>query len=111
MWAPYIKPKGIALDVGAHFGYISKELAALKTHELDIIAFERLSIAIGFWSVSSQRRSHIKVERFTLSDQNGAVDISIPVKKSGRMGIGLSHIGAENNRDYIIEPVQVSKIR
>ncbi len=110
LWAPYIKPKGIALDVGAHFGYIAKELAALKTHELDIIAFEPIEYCYRILERISQRRSHIKVERFALSDQNGAVDISIPVKKSGRMGIGLSHIGAENNRDYIIEPVRVQKL-
>ncbi|MGC6471694.1 MAG: FkbM family methyltransferase [Parvibaculales bacterium] len=109
-WLPYIKQKGVALDVGAHFGYIAKELADLKTHDLTIHAFEPIAYCHAILSKISRRRPQIIPETVALSDQPGAFDISIPVKASGRMGIGLSHLGAETQRDYILEKVEVTTL-
>jgi FkbM family methyltransferase len=109
-WLPYIPAHGVVLDVGAHFGYIAKELAALHQGTVEVIAFEPIEYCYTILERIAARRPNIKIEYVALSDSNGQVDISIPVKKSGRLGIGLSHIGAEQDRDYIIEPVAVRKL-
>lgn len=109
-WLPYVKTKGVALDVGAHFGYIAKELADLKSHDLTIHAFEPIEYCHSILSKISRRRPQIIPETVALSDQAGAFDIAIPVKASGRMGIGLSHLGAEIQRDYILEKVEVTTL-
>ncbi len=106
-WLPYVKKQGIALDVGAHFGYIAKELAFLKTHDLTIHAFEPIEYCYTILQKISQRHLKIKPWLLALADAPGKLDISIPVKARGRMGIGLSHLGAEEKRDYILEKVQV----
>lgn len=54
--------------------------------------------------------SNVKLDNIALSNRNGIEKIYIPVKSSGRLGIGLSHFGKENLRDYVIEFVETIRL-
>lgn len=99
----------VIFDVGAHFGYLAKEFCQLrpqaKIHCFEPVEYTR-SVLVR---VMKPYRNSV-IEDFAFSDTNGFVDISIPVKESGNLGIGLSHFGSELARDYIIEKIKTVRL-
>jgi FkbM family methyltransferase len=106
----HIRAGDVILDVGAHFGYLTKEFAQLHGGACRVIAFEPVEYTRSILERVVRRFSNVRVEPLALSDRNGPMDIAIPLKKSGVLGIGLSHFGPETRRDHVIEPVEMRRL-
>lgn len=103
--ARFIPEGGVIFDVGAHFGYLAKEFSAIHGGSCKVHCFEPVSYTRSILQRVVGRLGNVRIESRALSNQAGSVRISIPVKESGRLGIGLSHFGDEVRRDYIVESV------
>ena len=99
----------VILDVGAHFGYLAKEFCQLRP-QAKIYCFEPVEYTRSVLVRVMKSYKNALIEDFALSDSNGCVDISIPVKESGNLGIGLSHFGSESARDYIVEKIRTVRL-
>ena len=102
----HIRHNGVVIEVGAHFGYLTKEYARIHNGSVLVIAFEPVDYCYSILKLIVGNLPNVKIEQLALSDTDGEQDIIIPVKESGRLGIGLSHFGAENSRDYISEKIK-----
>lgn len=100
----------VIFDVGAHFGYLAKEFCKLLGGQAKVYCFEPVEYTRSVLLRVMKPYANAIVEDFALSDKNGYVDISIPIKESGNLGIGLSHFGAESARDYIIEKIRTVRL-
>lgn len=102
----------VVLDCGAHAGQFTKLFAAMapKGHiyavEPGSYAFSILRRAVAF-----NRLGNVTVKRLGLSDAAGELELSMPVKKSGSYGFGLSHFGRVTDpRPHLTETVTVSTV-
>lgn len=102
----FIPEGGVIFDVGAHFGYLAKEFCAIHGGSCKVHCFEPVSYTRSILQRVVGRFGNVRIDARALSNQAGNVRISIPVKESGRLGIGLSHFGDEMRRDYIVEQVE-----
>ncbi len=106
----YIPEGGVVLDVGAHFGYFAKEFARLHGGSCTVYAFEPMEYTLGILKSVTKSMPNIELCERALSDSNNIVDLYIPVKKQRKIGPGLSHLGKETERDYIVQPVETIRL-
>jgi FkbM family methyltransferase len=107
----FIPPGGIIFDVGAHFGYLAKEFCQIHGGQCAVYCFEPVSYTHSVLVKVMRNHANARVENFALSNEKGQVRITIPVKESGNLGIGLSHLGAEaSSRDYITELINTVRL-
>jgi FkbM family methyltransferase len=91
---PVLARDGVIFDVGAHAGQMTK-LFALMAPEGNVFAFEpgayALSILRPMLRLKGQGR--ITVEPIAFGAAPGTLTLSTPIKRSGSLGFGLSHLG------------------
>lgn len=108
----FLKLDAIIFDIGAHSGQFTKLYAKIapKGH---IYAIEPGSYAYSILkqAVAINRLKNVTIARYGVSDQEGELELSMPVKKSGSYGFGLSHFGkTADTREHISEKVKVVTI-
>jgi len=106
----YIPQGGVILDVGAHFGYFSKEFSRLYNGSCSIYAFEPMVYNLSILKSVTNGIRNIEISTKALSDSSGILDLSIPVKKRGKIGPGLAHFGKENLHDFILQQVETIRL-
>jgi FkbM family methyltransferase len=94
MMAQYIVPGTCVIDVGSHVGYFSRRFADRNPGGM-VLAFEPQSVPRSIATVSSffRRRRSIVQFAMALGARPGLVELKIPIKSEGQIGIGLAHIG------------------
>ncbi|MEW6090842.1 MAG: FkbM family methyltransferase [Pseudomonadota bacterium] len=110
--APLLPEDGVAIDVGAHAGQHAK-LFARAMPRGTVYAFEPGSYALSILrkTVFLHRLSNVVVVPRGLSDAPAVMTLSIPVKKRGSLGFGLSHLGAERpDREAVQEEVHLTTL-
>ena len=89
----FISKESIVLDVGGHAGQITKLFAglAVKGH---VYTFEPGSYAFSILSKTKRLKglSNVTLIKKGLSHTSGEVTLHVPLKRSGSMGFGISHI-------------------
>jgi len=99
---PYLRklipPNGVIVDGGAHAGQFSKLYAGLAERG-HLFAFEPASYTRAVLRVGLlfSGTTNVTVIPMALSDQEGTQLLSMPIKKSGAVGFGLSHLGGESD--------------
>ncbi|HUK08633.1 MAG TPA: FkbM family methyltransferase [Stellaceae bacterium] len=91
---PLIPRDAVILDVGAHAGQYTKLLARLAPEGF-VYAIEPGSYArtILRLAISFNRLRNVAILPLALGDRAGLVTLSMPVKRSGSYGFGLTHAG------------------
>ncbi len=81
-------------DVGAHAGQMAKLFAAMVPRGR-VYAFEPGAYALAILRpmVALLGRGRIAIEPIALGAAPGALTLSTPIKRSGSLGFGLSHLG------------------
>ena len=107
---PFIKNGAVVFDIGAHFGQYAKAFALLNNKSTTVYCFEPISYtrSILLSVLKSYKNTHIFSNGF--ADKPGKLEINIPIKKSGKIGPGLAHLGNETKRDYVTEIVEIETI-
>src|SRR5581483_10577712 len=92
----FVSPDAVVLDVGAHAGQFTKLLAGLA-RQGKVYAFEPGGYALSILKrvVALHRLGNVEIVPAGLSDRARAETLRVPLKRSGSLGFGLSHLGAE----------------
>lgn len=110
-WLAQFVPKdGVVIDIGAHFGYLTKEFARLHRGACRVYAFEPLPYNFSILRAVTSRFPNVVRQTQALSDVNGVADFVVPVKTQGKIGPGLGHLGTERHRDYIRHTVETLRL-
>ena len=104
------EPGAVVLDVGAHFGYFAKEFCQVHRGQCTVHCFEPLNYNYTILRRVMKRFTNARLHNIALSGTKGTADIHVPIKKSGKIGPGLAHLGVETNRDYASEPISVTTL-
>ena len=91
---PVLPRDGIVFDVGAHAGQMAK-LFALMAPDGHVHAFEPGAYALSILQpmVRLRGRGRISIDPIAFGAKPGRLTLSTPIKKSGSLGFGLSHLG------------------
>jgi FkbM family methyltransferase len=91
---PVLPRDGIVFDVGAHAGQMAK-LFAIMAPEGHVFAFEPGAYALSILRpmVRLKGRGRISIDPIAFGAVPGTLTLSTPIKKSGSLGFGLSHLG------------------
>lgn len=107
---PYIPANAVIFDVGGNFGYFAKEFARLHKGSCTIISFEPVTYNYSILKDVTKPMKNVRIENFALSNAAGDIEITIPIKASGKIGPALAHFGAEAKRSYIVETVHSERL-
>jgi FkbM family methyltransferase len=108
---PLIPRDAVILDVGAHAGQYTKLLARLAPQGF-VYAVEPGSYArtiLGL-AVAFNRLRNVAILPMALGDRSGLVSLSMPVKRSGSYGFGLTHVGPSDRENSVHEVVAVTTL-
>ena len=96
--APHVAEDAVIIDVGAHAGQFTKLFARMAPRG-HVFAFEPAGYARSIVSIVTrlQGLGNVTISPLGLSDAPGRQTLSIPLKSSGSLGYGLSHLGAGND--------------
>jgi FkbM family methyltransferase len=102
---------GVVFDVGAHAGQFAKLFARLAPRGF-VYAFEPGTYArtILRCAVRLNGLRNVAVLPFALGDRGGVALLTVPVKRSGSYGFGLSHLGSTETRPAEVEAVAVATL-
>lgn len=94
---PLLPPDGFVFDVGAHAGQMAKLFAGLCP-DGQVHAFEPGAYALSVLQpmVRLRGRGRIRVETIAFGASPGTLTLTTPIKRSGSLGFGLSHLGGED---------------
>jgi len=106
----FVPADGVVFDVGAHAGQFAKLFAGIA-REGRVYAFEPGGYALSILRrvVALHRLRNVEICPLGLSDRAQTETLHVPVKRSGSMGFGLSHFGAET-RASVGETVTLTTI-
>ena len=99
---PILPPDGIVFDVGAHAGQMAK-LFALMAPKGHVYAFEPGAYALSILRpmVRLRGKGRISIDPIAFGAKPGTLTLSTPIKKSGSLGFGLSHLGQGGEGDNV----------
>lgn len=107
---PWIPADAVVLDVGAHAGQFAKLFARLAP-EGRVLAVEPGGYALSILrpALRLNRLRNVSVHAVGLGAEPGDLTLSMPVKRSGSLGFGLSHFG-EATRETVQQRVPVTTV-
>lgn len=107
MLADLIPEGSTTIDVGANVGEFARALSRLSGGGM-VLAFEPQAMPRAVLTLAGfmRRKSGIMVLPFALGETDGLVELSIPIKKKGQVGVGLAHIGDDGD---FVESFEVRK--
>ena len=92
----YVPADAVVADVGGHSGQFAKLFAGMAPRG-HVYSFEPGDYARAILArvVRWRRLNNVEILPFGLSDTAGEAHLSVPIKRSGSFGFGLSHLGAD----------------
>jgi FkbM family methyltransferase len=110
--APFIPHDGVVIDVGAHSGQHMKIFARLAS-DGHVYAFEPGTYARSILTrvVRYRGLGNVTVLPVGMSDKVTTETLHVPIKQSGSLGFGLSHIGEiEDGRATATETIHLTTL-
>lgn len=108
--AHVIPSEAVIFDIGAHFGQYAKAFAELNGGTTQVYCFEPVAYTRDILNAVVKPYSNIRVFSNGFSNAPGGAQINIPIKKSGKIGPGLAHLGAETSRDFVQEHIRLDTV-
>jgi FkbM family methyltransferase len=108
---PLVPQDGVIFDVGAHAGQMAKLFAEMAPQGR-VYAFEPGAYALAILRpmVRMKGRRCISIHPIAFGAKPGALTLSTPIKRSGSMGFGLSHLGEGGEGQVFKHEVAVETI-
>lgn len=96
----HIRADSVVIDVGAHAGEFTKLFSSLAPQG-QVYSFEPGSYARSILTrvVSVRGLKNVSIQPVGLSDKPATETLHMPLKDSGSIGFGLSHVGDDKNVD------------
>jgi FkbM family methyltransferase len=83
----------VGANVGANVGLFTKAFVAASNKPKLVLAIEPLNYVYSILEIVTSNLSVVRCRKLALSHQDAEVQLKTPVKKSGSLRVGLSHIG------------------
>jgi FkbM family methyltransferase len=98
LFAPYIPPDAVVVDIGAHAGQFSKLFARMAPRG-HIHAFEPSEYARSIMAPALRwnRLTNVELHPLGLSDRPGRATLRTPLKASTALGFGTAHLGLDGD--------------
>jgi len=100
----------VIIDVGANVGlFTTAFMAAAKPPKL-VLAIEPSNYVFAILKIVTAKLDRVRCRKLALSHESGEVQLKTPVKKSGSLRVGLSHIGDGDEMTAFVETVQAKRL-
>ncbi len=108
----FVKEGATCLDIGANYGFYTRALSPLAGNSGAVHSFEPSSITCGFLKLVKRVLGwrNVEIHQCALSDKPGELELTIPIKKHGGLGIALAHLGRSEGEEGISETVAVKTL-
>ena len=95
----------VILDIGANIGLFTKAFAAAEKKPKKILALEPSNYVFSILKIVTAKLSNVLVLKLALNHHEGIVQLKTPLKNSGSLRVGLSHIGTTCDKLQFVESV------
>ena len=100
----------VVIDIGANVGlFTTAFVAAAKPPKL-VLAIEPSNYVFAILKIVTAKLDRVRCRKLALSHESGEVQLKTPVKKSGSLRVGLSHIGDGDEITAFVENVQAKRL-
>ena len=104
------RPSPVIFDIGANIGLFIKAFNKSAFQPKAIYAFEPSSYVHSILKVTVARFKNVRCFKLAFDKQDGETILNMPLKKSGSIRVGLSHIGNVSEGEYLKETVRTMKL-
>ena len=100
----------VIIDIGANVGlFTTAFMAAAKPPKL-VLAIEPSNYVFAILKIVTAKLDSVRCLKLALSHESGEVQLKTPVKKSGSLRVGLSHIGDGDEITAFVENVHAIRL-
>ena len=96
----------VIFDIGANIGLFIKAFNKSPHKPKLIFAFEPSAYVYSILKLTVSRFKNVQCFKLAFDSKNGTTTLNMPLKKSGSIRVGLSHIGEVSEGDYLQESVE-----
>ena len=100
----------VILDIGANIGLFTKAFARSSRKPKRIISVEPSTYVYEILKRVSRNFPNVTCFQVAISDTRGFVNLNMPVKPSGSIRVGLSHIGKSEQKEQLTERVKTNTL-
>tara|TARA_B100001121_G_C18622027_1_gene589841 strand:- start:93 stop:884 length:792 start_codon:yes stop_codon:yes gene_type:complete len=100
----------VILDIGANIGLFTKAFAGSSRKPKRIISVEPSTYVYEILKRVSRNLPNVNCFQLAISDRKGFVNLNMPVKPSGSIRVGLSHIGKSEQKEHLTEKVKTNTL-
>ena len=100
----------VIVDIGANVGLFTKAFMKAPKSPKCIIAIEPSFYVFSILLNITATMPSVRCRKVALSHETATVDLKTPLKKSGSLRVGLSHIGNANNQQVFVETVEAKRL-
>ena len=100
----------VILDIGANVGLFTKAFMRAPKTPKKIIAIEPSFYVFSILSNITANMPSVRCCKLALSHEEATVDLKTPLKKSGSLRVGLSHIGNVDDQKVFVETVEAKRL-
>lgn len=101
----------VIIDIGANIGLFSKAFANSNYEPKLILAFEPSPYIFNILTIALKKFKNVQCFQIALADRKGSTMLNMPVKNTGAIRVGLSHIGnIKKSENFISTKVKTERI-
>ena len=100
----------VILDIGANVGLFTKAFMKAPKTPKSIIAIEPSFYVFSILLNVTASMPSVRCRKVALSHETATVDLKTPLKQSGSLRVGLSHIGNANDQQVFLETVEAKRL-
>jgi len=100
----------VILDIGANVGLFTKAFMKAPNTPKSIIAIEPSLYVFSILLNITAKMPSVRCCKVALSHETATVHLKTPLKKSGSLRVGLSHIGNANDQQVFVETVEAKRL-
>ena len=100
----------IILDIGANVGLFTKAFVKAPKTPKSIIAIEPSFYVFSILLNITANMPSVRCRKVALNHKTETVDLKTPLKKSGSLRVGLSHIGNADDQQVFVETVEAKRL-
>ncbi len=100
----------VIIDIGANVGLFTTAFVAAAKPPRLVLAIEPSNYVFAILKIVTAKLDRVRCRKLALSHESGEVQLKTPVKKSGSLRVGLSHIGDGGEITAFVENVQAKRL-
>ena len=100
----------VIIDIGANVGCLPRRSWRRQKPPKLVLAIEPSNYVFAILKIVTAKLDRVRCRKLALSHESGEVQLKTPVKKSGSLRVGLSHIGDGDEMTAFVETVQAKRL-